>query len=116
MDFSASVSGPIAPQAIGPTENAQMIQLRHAPLAAAISAVFLAALAMPGAASAQQMGAQQEVKTGNAGMSMHDRREAARQAKEAKSGKWYAAVSTFKPKEKQKGTVDAVDASGDVPF
>jgi tetratricopeptide (TPR) repeat protein len=78
MDFSASVSGPIAPQAIGPTENAQMIQLRHAPLAAAISAVFLAALAMPGAASAQQMGAQQEVKTGNAGMSMHDRREAAR--------------------------------------
>lgn len=78
MHFSASVSGPIAPQAVGPTENAQMIQLRHAPLAAAMSAVFLAALALPGAASAQQAGGQQEVKSGNAGTSMHDRREAAR--------------------------------------
>ena len=55
-----------------------MTQLRHAPLAAAMSAVLLAAFALPGAASAQQMGAQQEVKTGNAGKSMHDRREAAR--------------------------------------
>ena len=55
-----------------------MIQLRHAPLAAAISAVFLAALAVPGVASAQQAGGQQEVKTGSAGMSMHERREAAR--------------------------------------
>ena len=85
MPFSASVSGPIAVQAIGPTENAQMIQLRHAPLAAAMSAVLVAAFALPGAASAQQMGGQQEVKAGNAGMSMHDRREAARnKGKEAK--------------------------------
>jgi len=59
-------------------ENAQMIQFRHAPLAAAMSAVFLAAFALPGAASAQQAGSQQDVKTGNAGQSMHERREAAR--------------------------------------
>jgi tetratricopeptide (TPR) repeat protein len=59
---------------------------RHAPLAAAMAAVLLAATALPGAAMAQDLG-QQQVKTGSAGTSMHDRREAARQAKEAKSGK-----------------------------
>lgn len=59
---------------------------RHAPLAAALAAVLLAATALPGAAMAQEVG-QEQVKTGNAGMSMHDRREAARQAKEGKSAR-----------------------------
>lgn len=53
---------------------------RPAPLAAAMAAVLLAAIALPGAAMAQSTG-QERVKTTDAGMSMHDRREAARQAK-----------------------------------
>lgn len=61
-----------------------MIQLRHAPLAAAIGAVLAIAFAVPGTAHAQAVGAEQ-VKTGNAGMSMHDRREAARKAKEGET-------------------------------
>lgn len=77
MHFSASVSDPVVPRAIGPTENAQMIQLRHAPLAAAMSAVLLAAFALPGVASAQQSG-QEQANTGNSGTSARDRREAAR--------------------------------------
>lgn len=60
-----------------------MIQLRHAPLAAAMSAVFLAAFAAPGIVSAQE-----QVKTVDAGStSMHAKREAARQAKEGKDDK-----------------------------
>jgi uncharacterized protein HemY len=57
-----------------------MIQLRHAPLAAAIGAVLAIAFAVPGIACAQE--------TVDAGSStMHSKREAARQAKEAKDGK-----------------------------
>lgn len=60
---------------------------RPAPLAAAMAAILLAAIALPGAAMAQTAG-QEQVKNTNAGMSMHDRREAARQAKkDAKAGK-----------------------------
>ena len=37
--------------------------------------------------------------------------------KEAKSGKWYAAVSTYKPKEKpQPGTVSSADTDDSIPF
>ncbi len=50
-----------------------------------MAAVLFAATAVPGVAMAQNMG-QEQVKTGNAGMSMHDRREAARQGKETKKG------------------------------
>jgi len=58
---------------------------RNAILAAS-AAVFITAAAVPGVAFAQEVG-QEQVKTTNAGMSMHDRREAARQAKEGKKGK-----------------------------
>jgi tetratricopeptide (TPR) repeat protein len=54
---------------------------RNAFLAAASTAVFLAAIALPDAARAQNVG-QEQVKTTNAGMSMHERREAARRAKD----------------------------------
>lgn len=36
--------------------------------------------------------------------------------KEAKSGKWYAAVSTYKPKEKAKLPALREDEDGDIPF
>jgi uncharacterized protein HemY len=50
-----------------------------------MSALLFAAAALPGTAMAQEVGKQQ-VETGNAAMSMHDRREAARKAKEAQNG------------------------------
>lgn len=79
---------------------------RHAPLAAAMAAVLLAATALPGAAQAQNVG-QEQVKTGNAGMSMHDRREAARQKKEAKEGKeeQKPALYPLATREQPEGTV-----------
>lgn len=36
--------------------------------------------------------------------------------KEAKSGKWYAAVSTFKPKSKEQREAAAPRDSDDIPF
>jgi hypothetical protein len=36
--------------------------------------------------------------------------------KEAKSGKWYASVSTFKPKAKEEMTDNKADIKSDYPF
>jgi hypothetical protein len=36
--------------------------------------------------------------------------------KEARSGKWYAAVSNFKPKAKEEMTSNKADINSDVPF